>query len=54
MLFCYNQTGDPLYDIGGQPKAFESESMGDCFANDGYASLVFYNVCDKLWGSEII
>ncbi|KAG6531316.1 RNA pseudouridine synthase 5-like isoform X1 [Zingiber officinale] len=27
--------GDPLYDIGGQPKAFESESIGDCFANDG-------------------
>ncbi|URD84071.1 RNA pseudouridylate synthase [Musa troglodytarum] len=27
--------GDPLYDIGGQPKAFESESSCDCAADDG-------------------
>ncbi|CAD5197253.1 unnamed protein product [Musa acuminata subsp. malaccensis] len=27
--------GDPLYDIGGQPKAFEPESSCDCAADDG-------------------
>ncbi|THU56901.1 hypothetical protein C4D60_Mb11t22100 [Musa balbisiana] len=27
--------GDPLYDIGGQPKAFEPHSSCDCAADDG-------------------
>ncbi|XP_065031374.1 RNA pseudouridine synthase 5-like [Musa acuminata AAA Group] len=27
--------GDPLYDIGGQPKAFEAVSSCDCAADDG-------------------
>ncbi|WOL16274.1 RNA pseudouridine synthase 5 [Canna indica] len=27
--------GDPLYDVGGQPKAFDSQSIGDCSTDDG-------------------
>ncbi|CAK7325496.1 unnamed protein product [Dovyalis caffra] len=28
--------GDPLYDIGGQPKCFDSEHEDESFAKDGY------------------
>jgi hypothetical protein len=45
--FC-KLSGDPLYDVGGQPMCFDSEHEDESFAEDGYKCISVYVDVDGL------